>query len=118
MRNGKNCTATWPSSRAAFGMRHTACALLALVSAAFARDSFPPPFSRPLYLAAPPLGGKDVYILQNLLRRATGGAGLNVSSVYDQETADVVANFNRGGLKGGPHRERADRIRPSPPRTP
>jgi len=58
-------------------------------------DEMPKPFSRELRLQTPPQTGKDVIILQNLLRRQSSTAFVIVTSHYDVQTAEAVKLFQR-----------------------
>lgn len=59
-------------------------------------DSFPAPFNRVLSLENPPMEGKDVVILQNLLPRSPFVRPISTSGVYDRETSEAVASYQKG----------------------
>ncbi|RMX44929.1 hypothetical protein pdam_00020672 [Pocillopora damicornis] len=62
-------------------------------------DGFPAPFYRVLSLENPPMEGKDVVILQNLLLRSPFVRPISTSGVYDRETSEAVASYQkRNGL--------------------
>lgn len=64
--------------------------------------TYPLPFTRELSLTHPYTSGKDVYILQNLLRRKF--PTLNVSREYDEPTELAVHDFNAGEFHCTHHR--------------
>lgn len=59
-------------------------------------NGFPAPFSRVLSLENPPLEGRDVVILQNLLMRSPFVRPIEKSGVYDRETSGAVASYQKG----------------------
>jgi len=64
--------------------------LLALLAVTNAQE-MPCPFTRVLQLEQPPLNGSDVFILQNLLRRAVPATP--ITSFYDAKTQAAVHQF-------------------------
>lgn len=55
----------------------------------------PCPFTRTLSLQTPPLQGKDVTILQTLIKRAPSASGILVTGKYDAQTQNAVESFQR-----------------------
>ncbi|XP_078349810.1 uncharacterized protein LOC144634662 isoform X2 [Oculina patagonica] len=58
--------------------------------------AFPAPFTRVLTLKEPPIEGKDVVILQNLLLRSQFVESVEKTGVYDRKTSEAVASYQRG----------------------
>lgn len=54
------------------------------------------PFTRTLKFTEPLMGGKDVVILQNLLRRYRQITSLKASGFYDDATREAVKKFQKG----------------------
>ncbi|CAH3140877.1 unnamed protein product [Porites lobata] len=57
---------------------------------------FPAPFYRVLSMQDPPLEGKDVVILQNLLLRSPFVKPIDTTGIYDNNTAHAVASYQNG----------------------
>lgn len=57
--------------------------------------SYALPFTRALQIAEPPMEGRDVVILQNLLRRSStaGGVSLKATGFFDNDTQRALQNF-------------------------
>jgi hypothetical protein len=82
------CARTAPARMA---LRALAAAAILVLSES---SSFPvPPFDRPLALQSPPVTGLDVYILQNLLLKNGGYAGVGVTSTFDAPTSAGLGQF-------------------------
>eukprot|EP00003_Mantamonas_plastica_P003568 TRINITY_DN1280_c0_g2_i1.p1 TRINITY_DN1280_c0_g2~~TRINITY_DN1280_c0_g2_i1.p1 ORF type:complete len:325 (-),score=59.27 TRINITY_DN1280_c0_g2_i1:100-1074(-) len=56
----------------------------------------PCPFSRELYVQHPPMQGKDVFILQNLLVRSRFVKSIVITGLFDNDTSEAVAAFQKG----------------------
>lgn len=67
--------------------------LILVIFAAVLADTYPTPFYRDLTLTTPPLSGSDVVISQNLLIRDSAVESLELTGLYDEETAKATKNF-------------------------
>ena len=69
-----------------------------------AAEIMPAPFTRILYINTPPFSGKDVVILQNLLRRSCNvTTEVDATGLYDKQTAQAVQEYKTANqLKGDP----------------
>ncbi|XP_028416680.1 uncharacterized protein LOC114540871 [Dendronephthya gigantea] len=67
-------------------------------------EIMPPPFTKVLFIQTPPMTGKDVVILQNLLRRSYNVTQVFATNgVYDKQTAIAVAQYKEAnGITGDP----------------
>lgn len=70
--------------------------LYSVAEISFKVGGFPAPFSKVLSLENPPMEGKDVVILQNLLLRSPFVRPIEKSGVYDRETSEAVASYQKG----------------------
>ncbi|KAJ7356078.1 hypothetical protein OS493_027004 [Desmophyllum pertusum] len=57
---------------------------------------FPAPFEKVLSLKEPPIEGKDVVILQNLLLRSPFVTSVERTGFYDKKTSEAVASYQKG----------------------
>ena len=92
---GALCTRPGPAMHLLFALLVLAVAATAVPVPQLGENGFTPPFNRLLRVTSPPMSGNDVVIAQNLLTRFNDA--LNVSTVYDAATADVVRALQTAG---------------------
>lgn len=77
--------------------KNSGLAFLLLAVAVIALGDFPCPFKRELRIQNPPLRGKDVRVLQNLIIRSPFvNPKITLNNVYDSETVRAVRQFQEG----------------------